>query len=96
MRITCREFKPLPGDPLSKIWLKGNKPVTLNLPPYAMPLAQKAKTSKDMDVMLNTKLDLLIEELRYGQENIVATPLEEAARHASTVSVLPQTCISFC
>lgn len=86
LRLVCREFFPLPGDHLSKSWISKGRRIDFELPKYAIPQRQMAKTAMKLDDLVAENFHRLLTELTYSQDEIITATLAEAARHASAVS----------
>lgn len=85
LQVVCREFRTVEGDPLAKSWISGGQRVNLRLPAYAIPSSQHASLNNSLDKLMQTHFHKLLDELKYGQHEIVAMTLVEATRNVDNV-----------
>lgn len=85
LRLVCQPFRPLVGDPLTKNWTRNGEPYALRLPAFAIPSSQLAKTSRNMDSLVDSNYVKLIEELGDSQDEIISRIMPEAARQSNHV-----------
>ena len=84
IKITCQEFRPLPGDGTERKWNDGQSVV--RIPSYAIAKNHYSPTRKALETYFNENRDSFLEELDINQDELVKLTLKEARRQANRVS----------
>lgn len=86
LKVVCRPYEPLEGECCSKSWIKGSDKVEIPLPTFAIPASKLNETAQNLQNLVDSSFDMLVDELGADQDEIVSCTLAEAARQANKVS----------
>lgn len=92
--MICRPYEPLEGESCSKSWLKGIDRIDIHLPTFAIPASKLTETAQNLQMLVELNYEMLVNELRVGQDEIVSCTLEEAIRQANKVRNGVEVCVT--
>lgn len=78
--VVCQQFSPLKDDVLFKKYVRGDDTISIILPAFAIPQNFLVKTAKQLRNCVDKNWDMLANELELGQDELIATALQEAIR----------------
>ena len=87
LQVTLREFRNIPGIPVTTMWMDGYTRMGIDLPRYALPTNERRPTATKLDEAIKSSREVLLRELQCGRDEIIICGLAEAAKHFSRVSI---------
>ena len=87
LEVTLREFRKIPGIPVTTMWMDGCTRMGIDLPRYALPTNERSRTEAKLEAAIKSSRDVLLYELQCGRDEIINCGLAEAANHFGRVSI---------